>query len=288
MPEKIAIVTDSGSDINLDFVKDLPIFKLPLRVIVDGKESNDLEVSNRAIFEAMKTQKVTTSLPSPEEIEQLFIKLKQTGYTHVIALCISSGLSGTYNTLKLLAEDFTDLKITVIDTKNISIASGFSAIEAAEMVMDGVPYDQIIEHIYATFENKRVFFTVGSLEYLRQGGRIGLVSGTVADMLQIKPIISCNSEGIYYTVQKTRGYRKSIQLMLNLAKDFVGTTPDFDVVLLNAQSEQDFNLIAADFQAMFPQVKNIPVTEITPALAIHTGPEAVGIAINLRPKKTVE
>lgn len=281
MSEKIAIVTDSGSDVNQKYTLELPIFKLPLRVIIDGKEYSDDSLSNQEIFQAMESTKVTTSLPSPKEVETTLDNIKDLGYTHVIAVLLSSWLSGTYNTISLLAQDYQGLEIHVIDSKNISIASGFSAIEAARMAKDNIPYQEIINKIENNLNKKKVFFTVGTLEYLREGGRIGLVAGTVADVLNIKPLISCNDDGVYYTVKKTRGYRKSISMMLELAKEYLGDTKNYELVLLDAQSAEDFTALKEKVKTVIPYDKEIEVEKITPALAIHTGPEAVGIAVRI-------
>ena len=279
MSEKVAIITDSGTDVFHKYTLELPIFKLPLRVIIDGKEYSDNDLTNEEIFQAMESFKVTTSLPSPLEVETVLNSIKDLGYTHVIVILLSSGLSGTYNMVSLLAEDYQGLEITVIDTKNISVASGFSVIEAGILAKDNVSYQDIITKINQGFHNKKVFFTVGSLEYLQKGGRIGLVAGTVAEALNIKPLISCNDDGIYYTVKKTRGYKKSINMMIELAKEYIGDAKDYELVLLDAQSAEDFFELKEKIKNVIPYQGDIDIKKITPSLAINTGPEAVGLAV---------
>lgn len=282
MQEKIAIITDSGSDLNNQYLEDFPIFKLPLQIIIDGQQYTEgKEISELEVYQAMETTKVSTSLPSPTDILATLDQLKQSGFTHVIAIVISSGLSGTYNTIKLLSESYQGLIIEVVDTKNISMATGFSVLQAAQMVKNQMTFSDIVKTINHDITKKKVFFTVGTLDYLKKGGRIGLVAGTVAELLHIKPIISCNADGVYYTVKKIRGYRKSIQLMLDQARQYIGNALSYQVVLLNAQSQENINAILAKIKELFPLATSIKLEKVSLALAIHTGPEALGIAIHL-------
>ncbi|CCV64662.1 DegV family protein [Alteracholeplasma palmae J233] len=281
---KIAILSDSGSDINLEKL-DLPIFVLPLRIIIDGKEYTDKkDITLDEVLVKLEETKVTTSLPSPNDIIDQLDEIKALGYTHVIAIPISKGLSGTMNIIQQMTSLYDDLKIEVIDTKNISLGSGYSAILAGRLAKAGKSFDEIVKTVNDNLENQKVFFTVGSLENLKKGGRIGLVSATIASMLNIKPVISCNDKGVYYTVKKTRGYKHAITGMIGLAKDFVGTCKKYEVTLLNSQTNEDISKILEVMKKELPNATEIDVQYVTPALAIHTGKEALGIAISILEK----
>src|SRR5690606_28023397 len=132
--QKIAILTDSGSDININ-QQGLPLYILPLRIIIDGKEYIDKkEISLNEVLSQLDHKKITTSLPSPKDIFDTLNQIKSDGYTHVICIPISKGLSGTMNIIRQVAEDFEGLTIEIIDTKNISMASGYSSLEALELI----------------------------------------------------------------------------------------------------------------------------------------------------------
>lgn len=278
--EKIAVVVDSGSDVNENLAKGLDIFSLPLRISIDGKEYTDgIDITAQEVFDVLDSAKVTTSLPTGEDIINTFEKLKREGYTHIIAVAISSGLSGTFNVMRNLSNAVDGLEVYVFDTKNISLGSGLLALHAAEMVKDGATFSEIVSSLESKLNDSEVFFTVGSLDYLLKGGRIGLVAGTVANVLNIKPIISCNDEGIYYTVSKARGYGRVIKKMVDAAAKFVGDHNDYKVYLLNADSKENFDEIKDYVLSKFNHLSSVEVINITPALAIHTGPEALGIAI---------
>ena len=278
--EKIAVVVDSGSDVSAPIAKDLDIYSLPLRINIDGKEYTDnVDISAKEIFEVLDHSKVTTSLPTGEDIIATFEDLKAKGYTHVIAIAISSGLSGTYNVIRNLSESVDGLEIFVLDTKNISLGSGFLGLQAAELVKEGKSFSEIVDYLQNNLENSKVFFTVGTLDYLIRGGRIGLVAGTVANVLNIKPVISCNYEGVYHTVAKVRGYGRVIKRMIDAAAEFVQDHGKYKVYMLNANSNENLDEILNYAKSAFNRSEAVEMVDITPALGIHTGPEALGIAV---------
>lgn len=281
MKENIAILADSGSDINIDSTN-MPLYILPLRIIIDGKEYIDKkEISLKEVLSHIDHKKVTTSLPSPKDIEGTFDQIKKDGFTHVICIPISKGLSGTMNIIRQIAEDYEGLTIELIDTKNISMASGYSSLDALHMIEEGKSFEDIVHTINHNLTKRKVFFTVDKLVYLKKGGRIGLVSATVADLLKIKPVITCNDEGIYYTVKKQRGYQKAVNELIHQVAEFVKDSKSYDVSLMNSDSKLDLEVFTSKIKEALPHIRNFTISNITPALAIHTGPEALGIAVSI-------
>lgn len=280
MKEKITIVVDSGTDITPELIGDLDIVSLPLRITIDNKSYIDrVDITSKEVFAALDTSKVMSSLPSGEDIIGEFEKLKASGTTHIVAITISSGLSGTNNVIRTLSEQIEGLTVHVVDTLNISLGAGLLALEAGKWIKEGLSFDEVVRKVEANRLNSTVFFTVGSLEYLQKGGRIGLVAGTVANVLNIKPVISCNEEGIYYTVTKIRGYGRAIHRMIDTAAEFTKTSDSYRVVIMNADTKEDLNAIKEYAHSVLPKATSIEIQPISPALGIHTGPEALGIAI---------
>lgn len=276
--EKIALLTDSGNDVNASLSPHL--FVVPL-ILQMGSETHfdDDKLTLDHIFNVIDHQKITTSLPTAETILNALDTIKSQGYTHLIVTTISSGLSGTFNFMRLLLEDYEGLEIKLIDTKNISIASGFSVQLALELIEAGKPFDEIIHIVESHLNEHKVFFTVGSLEYLRRGGRIGLVAGAVADLLSIKPVITCNETGVYHAVSKTRGYARAIDKMVELAQDFIKEAKRYDLTILVAKVDARTKEIVAAIKETFKKAMNIEIKSVSPVLAIHTGPQALGLAL---------
>lgn len=278
MKEKIAIIVDSGSDVNEELRNKYNIQSLPLRIQIDDNEYTDgIDITREKLFSQIDKSHVSTSLPSGEDIIGTFEKLKESGVTHVIVVAISSGLSGTYNVVHNLTQEVEGLEFFVLDTKNISLASGFLAIEAAKMRDTGASFKEISLALEEKLDNSKVFFTVGTLDYLIRGGRIGLVAGTLANVLNIKPIITCNEDGIYHTINKVRGYKRVIYKMIDTAFEFVKDSTDYTVAILNADTKENLDEIIQYAKDKYNH--DVMLSNITPALAIHTGPEALGIAV---------
>jgi len=281
MIEKIAVLADSGSDINLD-TKALPLFILPLRIIIDGMEYIDKkDITLNEVLSKIDDSKVSTSLPIPKDIIDTLDLIKESGFTHVICIPISKGLSGTMNIISQIVSEYNGLTIKIIDTKNISMGSGYSSIEALDLITKGLSFDDIVKTINDRLIYKKVFFTVDKLIYLKRGGRIGLVAATVAELLKIKPVITCNENGIYYTVKKERGYQRAVNQLVEQVIDFVKDNDSYDITILNSRTSLDLDKLVETVKTRLPKVRNLSISNITPALAIHTGPEALGIAVKI-------
>ena len=282
MTEKIALVIDSGTDVPSIIRSRSDVRILPLRVIYPDKEYIDgIDIDSKTVYSRMPREIPKTSLPSMEDILAVFTELKSEGYTHVVAVTISSGLSGTYNTIRLISEEIEDLTVSVIDTKNISIGSGFTAVQVARDIDNKLNFDEIVSRASASLSKSVIYFTVGTLEYLRKGGRIGLVAGTVADMMNVKPIISCNKDGIYYTVEKARGRKNSIKALISRAQSFVPAGVKYQVCVIHGQVQEEFDSLVNEVREKFKDATEIFALSTTAALGVHTGPGALGIGIKL-------
>lgn len=276
--EKIAVLTDSGSDVSQDVSEDL--FVLPLLIQIENKTYIDGEdIDLNGVLLKLDEHKITTSLPSPETIYKTLDHIKSLGYTHLIINTISSGLSGTFNVIRMIVEDYDGLTIGLIDTKNISKGSGYTTYKALELIEQKKPFAEIMKILSSTLDEAKVFFTIETVEYLRRGGRIGLVAGTIASILNIKPIISCNEHGVYYTVKKTKGYEKAIQLVIEAALDFIKAAKAYDLTVLVAKIDERIQNAIEYVKNLFDRVRKFEIKAVTPALAIHIGPNSFGLVL---------
>ena len=277
--DKIALLTDSASDLSTNFAKKNNIKILPLKIIFSDREYDDgIDITPKMLYEALPKEIPKTSLPSVEKFASALEEIKNEGYTHVIIVTISSGLSGTYNSARLAAENVSGVKAFVFDSMTLTMSEGAMVIETASLIKEGKSFNEIVE-ILPTLRSKiDVFFTIDTLEYLIKGGRIGKVAGTIADALNLKPIITVGDDGIYHTVCKIRGIKQSISRLASLLKPYLeanrckvwvldGNAPDKATMLYDAI--KDFpNLIECTLGG-----------EIGPALGVHTGPGLVGFIV---------
>lgn len=279
--EKIAIIADSATDITENLGKGHTIFQIPLQINIDGKSYiAGRDITGEEVFQAMEKSTVSSSLPNGKDIEDVFNRVQNEGYTHAIVITITSAMSGTYNVIKHVADDFEGLQIAVVDTLRISLGAGYVALKAEELVREGLSFQEILDYIEANKFSANVYFTLQSLENLIKGGRIGTIAGSVASVLNIKPIISVNDEGVYYTAGKTRGYPRVIYRTIDKAHEFVKDLDRYRVVLLHADSKEDFGKILEYAKEKFDKAEEILIEKISPALSVHSGREGFGVGVS--------
>lgn len=281
--EKIAFLVDSGSDVPKHILEKGNMKVIPLKIIYKDREYTDkVDITAEEIYSNLATEVPKTSLPDGETIKNLLLEIKAEGYTKVIAITISSGLSGTNNMVRLMSKEVEGLDVFVLDTLNIGIGSGLHAERALSYVESGLDWEDIKEKLQKGIEKIKIHFYVDTLEYLQKGGRIGLVSSLVGNLLNLKPVISCNEEGIYYTVAKARGSKKGIQKTMEMAIAFAQEAQKYDVAVCYAgeKTEMITKSIIEQLKAALPNIRHFYYDSISPALGVHTGPGLIGIAVS--------
>lgn len=273
---KIALVTDSTCDLNKDVIDLYDIKILPLRVLYKDKEYIDrVNITPQQVFDNLAAEVPTTSMPSIQDIEDLFTSLEYEGYTHVVSINISSGLSGTMNGIKLVSQNHQNLITYVFDSKSLSMALGALVIECGKLIKKGESFEKIVNILPSIRDRISVFFVVGTLEYLIKGGRIGKVSGTIGELLNIKPIISIDNEGKYYTYAKVRGRKQSINKLSEISSEYLKSNKSSVYIMQGAALDEG--------KKFYETVKNMPniislsLSELGPAMGVHSGPGLLGI-----------
>lgn len=280
--EKIALLVDTGSDVPADIVKRYNIYTVPLKIIYkDCEYSDGVDITADEVNSRLSEEIPKTSLPGSGEVLEKLDQIKADGYEKVLVVTLSSGLSGTFNLLSLIAKEYEGLEIAVIDTLNISIGAGFNAIQAARYIEEGMSFETLKETVARDIDKSKVFFCIDTLEYLQKGGRIGLVASVIGTALSLKPIISCNPEGVYYNVAKVRGRKKSLEKVLSLAAEFAATGKTYNVALLHSGAQEEAESLKGALMKALPGVKHFIEGQISPALGVHTGPGLVGIGIQV-------
>lgn len=277
--EKIALITDSASDISVELLEKNKIKLLPFKVIYsDGEYEDRIDITPKMMYDRLKTEIPKTSLPSIDRMTNIFNEIISEGYTHAIIITISAAFSGTYNTVRLICEDFPELNTFVFDSKTLTMAEGAMVLETAELIKAGKNFKEITE-ILPTFRNKiDLFFSIDTLEYLQKGGRIGKVAGTVGNLLNIKPIITVADDGTYRTAAKVRGSKQVVSKLTDIFKIYLEKGKYKAWILDGHGLDKVENL--------YDSIKDLPnVVECTiagtigPALGVNTGPGLVGLAI---------
>ncbi|EOD6223525.1 DegV family protein [Enterococcus hirae] len=285
MKNKVAILVDSGTDVPQELIEKYQMYVIPLKIIYKDRVYTDkVDITPEEIYQRLPQEIPGTSLPDGETITKIFEQIKQDGYEKILAVTISSGLSGTYNIVRLIAQQQEELEAYVLDTKNIGIGAGFSAIQAAKWLEEGMEWSLLIERLNELVKQTKVFFNVATLEYLQKGGRIGLVASILGTALKLNPIISCNDKGIYYTVGKARGRKKSLDRTVSYVKERVGTAKVFNLAVAHGDAKEEATEMMARLKEEFPQAQQIYFGQISPALVVHTGPGLLGVGVQVLEK----
>ncbi|EGT3614816.1 DegV family protein [Clostridium perfringens] len=276
--QKIAIITDSSCDLTINEIKENNINILPLKIIYKDKEYNDIfDITPNQVYESLHVEVPTTSLCSPDYINSVLDKLEKEGYTHIIGIFISSALSGTFNAARLVIEERTSFKFYLFDSKIIGYPLGSIVLKAAELVKEGKIFEEIVEELPSIREATTGYYTLNTLEYLRRGGRIGKVAGTVGDLLHLKPIISVDEHGAYCTIAKARGRKQSLKKLTSIILEHLDESK-CNIAVLHGMAEEEANQILASIKD-HPNLLNSQVREIGAAMGVHAGPGMVGVSI---------
>lgn len=278
--QKIALLTDSASDIPLELIKENNIKLLPFRVIYGENEeyADRIELTPKMMYDRLKNEIPKTSLPSMEKITNALDEAVREGYTHAIIFTISAAFSGTYNAARLISENYEGLKIYVFDTKTLTMAEGAMVLYASNMIKENKSFEEIIETLPSLRDKIDLYFTIDTLEYLQKGGRIGKVAGTVGEFLNIKPIITVADDGTYRTAAKARGSKKAVTKLIEIFKSYEGKGK-FNVYVLDGDAMDKVKILMDGIKDMPHLNKCTFCGTIGPALGINTGPGLVGMAL---------
>lgn len=271
---KIAVITDSGSNLNQAFVEKHPNLKvIPLMIVKDGVQFRDqIDITAEQIYKEIDEKNFSTSLPTMDSLEKAIEEVKKGGYTDVLVINISSGLSGTFNAFRLTLHDVKGINIHQYDTKTLGAGEGYLVELALDLIEAGNKPEEIIQALNkCRFEDSLAIYTINTLKYLKKGGRIGKVEGTIGDLLRIKPVITVNNEGVYVTLSKAIGMQRSLLNMKELMVKKFGDS----LVDLTVHYGEDLEK-ATQLGSMMSKtlnVRNLNISALTPVLGIHTGPQ---------------
>jgi DegV family protein with EDD domain len=274
----IAIITDSSSDIPRDYIEQHHIFVLPLQVnMPEGQYYDGVDITPDEVYSRMPKVIPSTSQPSPGYIQQVFQRIKEEGYQEAIAVCISSGLSGTYSVIRMCAKEVEGLVVHAVDSHRLSMALGLLVMQAVEMNEAGRPSGEIVATLNDSWKKTNAFFCMPSLIYLIKGGRIGLVEGTIGTLLRIIPVISINNEeGRYYTYAKMRSYPLAIKKIEETVRTLVNNKR-VNIAVMHGGALEQAKRVYASLENM-AGLCNVYMCQISPALGVHTGPGLLGVA----------
>lgn len=281
------IVTESCCNLLEDMIDDFGIHVLPLTFMVDGEgevyqsylkgERTDL----KQFYTMMREGKVfKTSLPNLAESEALFRELLSSG-RDVIYLAFSSGLSGTYQALSLMAEqlreEFPERKLYVVDTLAASGGQGLLVWYAVQHARAGESIDQVRDWLEDNKLHLAHWFTVDDLMFLFRGGRVSKTAAWAGTLLNIKPVLHVDDEGHLIPMEKVRGRKKSLNALIDhMEKSADKPISDQMVFITHGDCIEDAEHVAGKIKERFG-VKEVVINYVDPVIGAHSGPGTMAL-----------
>lgn len=275
---KVAIVTDSTVNLPQSVIKDYPITVAPQIVIWDEKTYQDgIDIQPAAFYTRLKTSKSmpSSSQVSPVTMRDTFTDLLNQGY-EVLAIMISSHLSGTMSSATMAKEMLPDKPVELVDSLTTSMAMGFQVLTAARAAKNGASLQECKSIAEKARDNTGVFFVVDTLEFLHRGGRIGGASRLLGTALNLKPILTVEG-GKIEPVARVRTQKKAFEKLLDLVGEKLADSSLSRVSVLHANAASEADQVMSEVVQRFHPAETV-MTEVSPVIGTHTGPGTVGIA----------
>lgn len=284
-PQKIALLTDSCADLTPRLAEENHVYIVPLRILCsDGEYSDGVDIRNTDIYARLHAGELPqTSLPRMEDFAAALQKIVDDGYDGVIAVMLSSGLSGTYNLARIFAEECEGkLEIRVYDSLSGSLGQGLTVLQLAEDIRNGMSWEELTERrVPQLIANTYPFFSVDTLEYLQKGGRIGKVTATAGMLLQIKPILTFAEDGQLENVAKVRGKNQVMDKLVALTVKSLGEHKKYNLAIANGGAPEDMEVLRGKLTEALPEYDHIWDGEIDGTLSVYIGDGILGAAVQV-------
>ncbi len=276
--EKIRIITDSASDIPQN--NSYQITVLPMVIRFGNREYRDgIDLEAKQFYEKLieSDELPATSLISPDSFKNAFKAAVENG-EKVVAITVSGGLSGTYQSAVLAAEEFSD-DVYVVDSKNVAVGEQILVLLAAELLKKGFSAKEIAEKLEREREKIHVLAVLDTLEYLKKGGRISGMVAFVGGMLSIKPVVAIKN-GTVEMIGKARGSKNGNNYLIKEIENTSGV--DFSKPLCLGYAGLDDSLLQKyieDSSALWKSHKeSLRISPIGATIGTHCGPGAIAVA----------
>lgn len=280
MNSKVAILTDTNSSITIKEAEELGVYLILMPVLIDGKEYlEEKDISKEEFFEKLAGgADVTTSQPSPGTMMDMYNQILKS-YDELVYIPMSSGLSGTCQTAKMLAEDY-DGRVHVVDNGRITITMRQAVLDALAMAKEGKNGAEIKDYLEKDALNAPIYLVVDDLKYLKKGGRVTATTAAIATVLNIKPVLHVNG-GQIDTYAKVRGNKQAIKAMFKAIEDEKNNLFAGKKYKMNAAYAGDESVGEAwkkELKEQYPDV-DIEVYSLPMSISTHVGPGTMGIGI---------
>ena len=237
---KLAVITDSSAFLQAETLRKEDLFVLDIPVNIDGQEYVEgVNLTAQEFYEKMAsaTELPKTSQPSIAKLDEILSSLKDRGYTHALGLFLSSGISGFYQNIQYMKDEYEGLTIAFPDTRITSAPLGYMVESVFKWTEQGDSFESILDKVTEQIENTSAFIMVDDLDHLVKGGRLSNGAAILGNLLCIKPILYFNDQGVIEVYEKVRTEKKATKRLVEIVKE-VTADGNYQITVIHGNAPQ--------------------------------------------------
>jgi DegV family protein with EDD domain len=271
----VRIIADSTCDLPAETVSRLGICVIPLYINVGSTGYLDgIDITREEFYKKLPTfpEHPTTAVPSPQKFHAMYDALADEGASAVLSIHISTSLSAIVNVAHVAAQETTSVPVTVFDSRQLSLGTGFLVEKAAELAQSGASVAEIIAVLNEQIKRTHVGAALDTLQFLRRSGRMNSVIASIGEVLQIKPLLK-----MYDGKPSTERLRTRKNALKRVADLLYAYKPFEKIAFLHSDALEHAQALLHDVKDILPDGE-IWLEQINPVLGAHIGPGVVGFA----------
>ncbi|MFS9242920.1 DegV family protein [Streptococcus infantis] len=275
---KLAVITDSSAFLQAETLRKEDLFVLDIPVNIDGQEYVEgVNLTAQEFYEKMarSSELPKTSQPSIAKLDEILPSLKGKGYTHVLGLFLSSGISGFHQNIQYMTDEFESLTIAFPDTRITSAPLGFMVESVFQWSDQGDDFQSILDKLTEQIENTSAFIMVDDLDHLVKGGRLSNGAAILGNLLSIKPILYFNDQGVIEVYEKVRTEKKATKRLVEIVKE-VTSNGNYQITVIHGNAPQK----AADLRQLLLDggvATDISIATFGSVIGTHLGEGSIAL-----------
>jgi DegV family protein with EDD domain len=280
---RVGIVTDTDCSIPESITQDLGVIQVPIHIHFENESLRAcVDIDDETLFERVEaTGKLpSTSAPSPGEFSEAYKKAFDTGSNSVVCICVSGAVSATYDAALAAADLHPGQDITVIDSRSLSIGQGFMVLAAARAAKDGASPQEVAARALEIGQRCHLYASLSTLKYLAMSGRVGHLVAGVANVFDVKPILTIR-EGKLDMLERVRTQRKAWDRVAQLSLEAKGSNPIEQMAIIHVAALKQAQAFEVVIREQLDYTNEMLYTELTPGLSVHSGAGMVGVAFTV-------
>ena len=237
---KLAVITDSSAYLSAETLQREDLFVLDIPVNIDGEEYVEgVNLTAEEFYQKMAqaSELPKTSQPSIAKLDEILTSLKEQGYTHALGLFLSSGISGFYQNIQYMVDDYEGLTIAFPDTRITSAPLGYMVESVLKWAEQGDGFESILDRVTEQIENTAAFIMVDDLDHLVKGGRLSNGAAILGNLLSIKPILYFNDQGVIEVYEKVRTEKKATKHLVEIGKEAIANG-NYQITVIHGNAPQ--------------------------------------------------